>query len=401
MPFPFSGHLAAHLSPNKPDTNALAFKAIDQAGFSTEQLCHFFDVGPSQISRWRRGRDRFPRLHIQMLRKQAFVASFELELADRLFFVNEARQKLYGTLGLSGFRKNSATKKFVNEVESLLIDNFLSRPHLNLEHEVEHLFDLYVSAIRVCSLLFFHKRGDDYKGIEFITQENILRHLRYPTGVVTEKIIKAWQQGRFPEAFSDSFRLAIKNVIDTAEMRPRDLIENRMVEEAIHVGARLAIARPLELKRMVSGDQFVQRASAISSLFSNQQPDLAPAVQAVLDDKPIGRAIVDFDRIHFGDGGIKKDGSYYVSETPMDRSILYAIAGAMDPGRPSGWPLRRVQLLKLLEKVGSAQGLEPGTRRLLRAARTELRLSDVTSNVDRLLRTMLEAPALGLAENEN
>jgi hypothetical protein len=264
------------------------------------------------------------------------------------------------------------------------------RAHLTARDELLFIEDIYTSLVVIIEDAVNQHRSQR-SGREFLHTLNIARHLKHPRNLATLEVIGEWGGSDSP-ALKQLAAELIDQVTHMAEARPGTLLENRIVEHSVHLLGRLGDKEIPERLRFLSklGDPYIDRACLLVSSVDARQFDAERVITEILNDSAVGRALVEFERVHFGDAAIEADGSYRLASKRGMATVSMLATEVLSRQYAKRDPIRKAQLFRLLSEGYGHEELSAGARMLLRSL-LEVMSGDIDDcRVNRLLAHSIE-----------
>jgi hypothetical protein len=314
---------------------------------------------------------------------------------DAQFAAVSAEEDLCDALSLQADKRNIDADKVCSIALRIGHSSFDMRPHYTLDDVSFHFAEINAAIYRVVvRLLETHKSDDRFFDVETVTQDSA-----YPTNVITAQAINEFAAsggplGEIAEVAIDDIRSHAEVDIDRFDVQR----SRRQRENAIHLGARLKDRKVMEVAASHSGDNdvYAQRSKHMAALMygGHKDPEFLPDVMksALRDHAKLRDAIVDYERLHFGDLRLGADGSIDPNSNAVKSALKLLMTELLNPDITylHRRDLRKGQVLHMLSNGDREDIAHTGTQFLAghlgKALQDQTRRSSLDKNLIEMLR---------------
>ncbi len=366
-----------------PEQASIFFDVVDRAGFaSMADLGRLIGFSKAQISRWRHQAELIPDEAFRRLRIFTSVTVVEEAKWNTARVVRDALGRIDRRLRTAGF-PTSEIAEFLSHLPRIAASIHKEHYHHSLPAELRYREDVVLSLETVtvdATAFLLPDEGD-----ELLTEESIRRHLVHPANLAAVELFRTWDQAR--GRFAEVVRRALETVLAASETRPRSVIETRIAEHAIHLRTRIEGGDATDLLAFANKaqDPFIKRAYFNATLAND---DVDRVIYHIDREDDLGRALVEFERVHYRDAPVDQKGNYGLSAQGASQAID-AMSGAILKARsPTRMDIQRAKLLKLLDRTGHPKRCRTDTTNFSILCR-RLRDTPTTTSLDQRLRSRL------------
>jgi hypothetical protein len=367
-----------------PDRRAAFFAVADRHQLSSYKLQRLIGNTPAQISHWHSGKENIPDIAFEMLACGVGASDAERARWHAARVADAAKAKMRNVLRDSRLATNRQTADFFAGMDTKFLAVHHTRPHSSLNDEYTHLRQLYLAAAGAVEMIARERRDGG-----FLNSANVHRHTCHPVGLVTAHIVDAWSSAGLDSALARAARDVRRQIDHWSGVTPRNVAENRIVEHAIYLNGRFGKVDADDRLRRVArfGDPFIERAAMLASALHGDGGD-EMVVAAILRGAQPGKAIVDFERFHFGDEYLEDGGIYRSVSATAELAVRTLSLEHLGHVYPRRADIRKAQISMLLTGYDRPQELE--TKFVLAALADDLRVTGEPSPLDRGLGLILD-----------
>jgi hypothetical protein len=315
-----------------------------------------YDAG--QISNWRgrkKGTRGIPWPAVHALADDLGISDHEWKLWEIAHRLEETerliRQSLgrINEIGVHRFDKNEIDS-FLQAFRGLCISVHAHRAHDSFDSEYTFFGQILVAARATVNALTSYARGN----APFIDQSNFLQHVRHPANLLTTEILNfLTSQRNGCQTLGLFANDIVEEIREHAGRTPKSSAEERIFSYSVHLLRQFGDRETLPRLRFMSkkSDDLLTRASClVGAAFAGDEAATDKVVQELLTGTVMGRAIVEFERVHLNDAMSLRDGSIKF-DTGRGAYTIGIHSTDMIGGKfPNRLRIRKLQVARLLEE---------------------------------------------------
>jgi hypothetical protein len=317
-----------------------------RVGRPDRRLANLIDTSTEQIYRWKRRRSPIPEDKIDFLQDIADVTPRERQAWYSACAIQRCRQKYRASIKKAG-RPDTVRTQLERAIENAVLRTHKSRIHFCYEDELAYLVRAYnfASVILDRALQFFCQDGKS-----FLDESNVANFVRHPANLIIINLLdELWKTG------SDDCVVIAEHINESMVLgsRLRDDSEAALRLREFSVTMRLRTGDKGMLSDLRPGrpgyQPYLERAFRLALPLLGRLEEAEPLVGAITRNDELGKALVNFERVHFGDAHIGRRCKYDLSRLGANNTIKgigIALLGPNDPQRDS---IRKAQIARLIE----------------------------------------------------